>query len=261
MSDVLRLLLTLTLSGFVLTVLCGIWIWYMEEERRIRRALTGVLGAAPEAVVVAHGRGRGAGFSFKTGLAAVAWDSGEWLLVYRIDELVGAELIADGVVVARAFRGEPRRALDVRTTDAGQVTLRLVFDDPKDPDFELDLWISGDDARRAKASSAQAMKEAHSWMSRAEAIFRRPLPPHPQDGLAVQAEAPAAQPAPPPPAFRPASAPPPMIDVTPSAPAPEFAQPADKPPWDEIVEEDIQDAVVEEIDPDEDEWDEIPRRL
>ena len=55
-----------------------------------------------KAMVLAQGRGRGAGFSFQTGLAAVAWDRGAWCLIYRLDELSGAELLIDDLVVARA---------------------------------------------------------------------------------------------------------------------------------------------------------------
>ena len=87
MSEVVRLLLMVLLAGLGLTVLSSLVIWYMDEERRVRRGLRHVLGAAPEALVVARGRGRGAGFSFRSGLLAVTWDSGAWCLVYRIEDL------------------------------------------------------------------------------------------------------------------------------------------------------------------------------
>ena len=57
------------------------------------------MGAEPEILLTARGRGRGAGASLETGLFGVAWDSGKWCLVYRLDELMGAELIIDGQVV------------------------------------------------------------------------------------------------------------------------------------------------------------------
>lgn len=192
MSEFARLLILLSLAGAALTFMGSVVIWYMDEERRIRRALRNVLGAKPEAVLIARGRGRGTGFSFATGLAAVAWDSGAWCLVYRIDELIGAELLVDGVVAARAFRGEARRALDQTGGGAEQVTLRLIFDDPKDPDFDLDLWLTGDETRR-KATPVQAVQEANRWMARSEAILRRPLPPQPTP---EPQSAPVAEPAP-----------------------------------------------------------------
>ena len=56
------------------------------------------------------------------------------------DELVEAELIFDGAVAARASRGEGRKPLDQVAPDVSRVTLRFVFDDPHDPDFEFELY-------------------------------------------------------------------------------------------------------------------------
>lgn len=192
MSDLARLLLLLGFAGAVVTLAGSVVIWFMEENRRIQRALKKVLKGAPEAMILAPGRGRGAGFSFSTGLLAVTWDTGAWCLVYRIDELQGAEIIVDGSVVARAYRGEPRRPLDGAVDEAARITLRLIFDDPANPDFELDLWSAVDAARRADATPQAAVKEANRWMARAEAILRRPLPGR------AEAPAVAASPSPPP---------------------------------------------------------------
>lgn len=177
MREVAQLLLLVALAGAGVTFLGTLALWLMDETRRIRRALTRVLGAEVEIMLVARGRGRGTGVSFATGLCAVAWDAGAWCLVYRIDELMGAELIIDGQVVGRAFRGEPRRALEQLVTQASRVTLRLVFDDPHHPDFDLDLWQAGDERRRTGGSPADAVQEANSWLARAEAILRRPQTP------------------------------------------------------------------------------------
>ncbi|MFN3514038.1 MAG: hypothetical protein ACK41C_13400 [Phenylobacterium sp.] len=191
MDELARLLLLLGFAGVVVTLGGSAVIWFMAEERRLRRALAKVLGAKPDAVVLALGRGRGAGLALQSGRAAVAWDSGGWCLVYRLDEIAGAEILLDGEVVARAYRDEPRRALDRATEVAGQVTLRLVFDDPAHPDFDLDLWVAGDEARRAGASPRAALQEANRWLARIEAILRRP-------GVPRAAPAVAARPAPPP---------------------------------------------------------------
>jgi hypothetical protein len=207
MTDMARLLLMLALAGTAVTFLGSLALWWFNDERRLRRALRHVLRSEPEAMVIAPGRGRGAGFSFASGLIAVAWDRGAWCLVYRIDELTGAELIIDGQVVARAFRGEPRRALEQAVSSADQVTLRLIFDDPGNPDFELDLWLRGDEQRRDEGSPRASIQEANRWLARAEAIVRRPVrPPAPPPVVAVQptpvavsAPAPAARRAPPPP--------------------------------------------------------------
>ena len=167
----------LALAGLAVTLLGSLAAWLLNEERRVRRNLKRVLKGPPEAMILARGRGRAAGFNFSTGLAAVAWDAGGWMLVYRLDELMGAELIVDGQVLARAYRGEPRRALDQTVEHAARVTLRLIFDDPHHPDFDLDLWLAGDEARRRATSPSDAMQEANRWLARAEAILRRPIAP------------------------------------------------------------------------------------
>lgn len=252
MSELWRLLVLVTLSASAVTCAGSAAIWFMDEDRRIRRALRHVLKGAPETVIVAKGRGRGAGFNFSTNQAAVAWDSGAWCLIYRIDELMGAELSVDGQVIGRVFRGEQRRAIDQVVQQAAQVTLKLIFDDPRHPDFELDLWLEGDQQRRETRSPADAIQEANRWLLRADAIVRRPLAPKAQSQAAVQSRPPAepeiARPAParrePPKPYTPAleavsaSAPP-----RPAATAPLFdeldttADPAEA-PWDDELDDD-----------------------
>ncbi|HEY9217966.1 MAG TPA: hypothetical protein VIO94_07955, partial [Phenylobacterium sp.] len=173
MNDLARLLLWIALAGTAVTFLGSAAIWWMDEERRIRRALKRVLRNPPEALVVARGRGRGAGFCFSTGSMAVTWEGGSWCLVYKIDELMGAELIVDGQVLSRAFRNEPRKAMDQVIAAIEHVTLRLVFDDPRFADFDLDLWLPGDDAGRRPAPSTEAVQEGGRWITRVEAILRR----------------------------------------------------------------------------------------
>jgi hypothetical protein len=200
MSELARLLLFVAIAGSAVTFLGSLAIWYGDEDRRLRRALRNVLKSEPEGVVVARGRGRGAGFSFSTNLLAVAWDRGAWCLVYRLDELMGAELLVDGQVMGRVFRGEGRRAIDHVAPQAQTVTLRLVFDDPRHPDFTLDLWAPGDEQRRESRSPSELVQEANRWLARCEAIVRRPLPPRPERPAPT---------APPPVAARPAAPPPP----------------------------------------------------
>lgn len=198
MSEWPRLMLLLALAGIAVTILGSVAIWLMDEERRINRALKRVLKGKPEAVILAPGRGRGAGFNFSTGVMAVAWDSGAWLLPYRVDELVGAELVVDGQVLARVHRGEPRMALNQAVEHAARVTLRLIFDDPHHPDFDLDLWLAGDETRRRASSPSDAVQEANQWLARAEAILRRPIAPRadgplasaPSDDIEDEVEAP-----------------------------------------------------------------------
>ena len=195
MSETARLMLMLALAGSVVTFMGSAAIWLMDPQRRISRALKRVLRAWPDAMALSPASGRGAGLSFDSGLAAVCWDSGAWCLVYRIDELAGAELKVDGQVVGRVMRDEPRRTLDRVAGALEHVTLRLVFDDPRHPDFDVDLWTAGDQLRRVAASPADAMVEANRWLARTEAILRKPrtapavnaaLDPEPEDEIEVE---------------------------------------------------------------------------
>lgn len=227
MTDMWRLLMMLGLAGTAVTFVGSLALWWLNDERRIRRALRNVLSSEPEAMIVALGRGRGAGFSFASGMLAVAWDRGDWCLLYRIDEVTGAELVIDGTVVAKVFRGEARRALEQQVSSADQVTLRLVFDDPRNPDFELDLWLRGDEARRDDWSPRAAIQEGNRWLARVEAIVRRPArPAAPPPQVVAQPAAAAAPAAPDPEPVRAPSprraAPPPDDDAPPWEGEPEF---------------------------------------
>jgi hypothetical protein len=196
MTEVGRLLISLALAGAALTLLGGGVIWAMDETRRIRRSLTRVLGEGPHAMLVARGRGKGAGFNFTTSQVAVAWDAGAWCLIYRLEELVGAELAVDGQVMARVYRGEPRRALDRMRGADTQVRLRLIFDEPRNPDFILDLWLPEDETRKGAMNAAEAIQEANRWIARVESLLRRPVP---QRAPRLAVSAPAASAAEPPP--------------------------------------------------------------
>lgn len=175
MDEVARLLTLLALLGGAMTLLGGACVWYLDEARRIRRTLTQALGAAPQPMLIARGRGVGIGFDLTRNLVTVTWDRGGWQLTYRLDELVGAELIVDRQVAARAFRGEPRRALDHLSDPQERVRLRFVFDDPGHPDFEIDLWSPEDEGRRGRLHAEAALQEANRWMARMESILRRPV--------------------------------------------------------------------------------------
>ena len=146
-----------------------------------------MLKQAPDAILIAQGRGRGVGMSLGGQSVAVAWERGAWCLVYRLEELIGAELLVDGEVRARAFRGEARRALEKVSSSAESVSLRLIFDDLRHPDFELNLWDLGDETRESALTAAAAVQEANRWIASVEALLRRtarrvaepPTPPAP----------------------------------------------------------------------------------
>jgi hypothetical protein len=165
-------LVLLVVAAVALAALGGTVAWYNEEGRRIRRGLRRVLGGESHAEIIAQGRGRGAGFNFTSNTMAVAWDAGAWCLVYKMDELQGVELILDGQVCARAYRGEARRPLDMLGGAEKQVSLRLVFDDPRYPDFMLELWSAAPAGRRGPDAN-DAVQEGNRWLARVESVFRR----------------------------------------------------------------------------------------
>jgi hypothetical protein len=185
MDEVARLLLLLAVAGAALTLLGGVVIWRMDEGRRTRRGLRVMLQGDTHGLLVARGRGRGVGFNFTQNLVACSWDQGAWGLVYHLDELIGAEAIADGQVVARVHRGEVRRALDSLGGAEERVALRLVFNDVTHPDFVLDLWLPQDVGRRDELSPEEALEECNRWLARIEALFRRPTAKRPVAALAV----------------------------------------------------------------------------
>jgi hypothetical protein len=227
MDELARLVVLLALAGLALTVVGTFGAKLSSEPARLRRSLRKVLKADPHALLVA--RGKGVGFNFAANLMAVSWDAGAWCLVYRLDELLGAELFVDGQVAARAYRGEARRPLDLLTGADKQVRLRLIFDDPRHPDFELELWLPEDEGRKGRPTAAEAVEEANRWVARVEAVVRKPLPVRP----AAAAPEPALKPAP---EVEPEAPPPPPAGETrpvspPPATSPRAELPFDDPPW------------------------------
>jgi hypothetical protein len=174
MTDFVRLILMLALAGSAVTLAGSAAAWWLDEERRLYRIMRKVLGGQPDAAIVARGRNAAAAFRLDAERILVMWRGGSKALLYPLSALEGAELIVDDRVMARAFKGETRRALDHIENTAGKVTLRLIFDNPRDPDFDLDLWLAEDQLRRNSGSPGQAIQEARSWIARAEAILRRP---------------------------------------------------------------------------------------
>lgn len=161
MTEILRILLLLALAGAVITTAAAWHGWWNEETKRLTRVIKAALGGAPDAQIIARGHNAAAAFRLDTEQVLVLRDGGAKALLYPMATLLGAELIVDRGVVARVHRGEPRRAMDVVPPSAQQVILRLLFDDPRNPDFELEL-------------GPDAVAEARSWLARAEAITRWP---------------------------------------------------------------------------------------
>lgn len=170
MAEALRLFLLVALSAALLTTAALLFAWWMEPERRMGRALLKCLGGPAETLAMSPAEGRAAALDFNEGLVAVLWNRGADGLVYRFDEIEGGEIIVDGHVVARVRRGEARKSLDVLAPEAEQVVLRLMFDDPRHPEFELALWNAAQPGRAG--SPGEALRLGRRWLSHLEALMK-----------------------------------------------------------------------------------------
>ena len=172
MSEWLRLVVLIGLGGVGVTLLAMGLARYLAEDQRLARTFRAALEIRPDAALIAHGSGRGVALSLSARRIVTAWDAGGWHMVYALDELLGAELDLDGQIAARAMRGEPRRPLDRSTGAEHEVRLRLIFDEPRHPDFELVLWPAKA-GRGAPTKPREAISEANRWIARVEALLRR----------------------------------------------------------------------------------------
>ena len=172
MSEVVRLGLFVVLGGVAVTLLVAAAARFWSEENRLKRAFAGGLGAKPDAMLIARGTGRGVALSLRAHRIVSAWDRGAWRIDYPLEELIGAELDLDGEVAARVLRGESGRRLDRVPGSVAEVRLRLLFDDPRHPDFALELWPARP-GRGAPSKAREAIAEANRWMARVEAVLRR----------------------------------------------------------------------------------------
>jgi hypothetical protein len=169
-GEAIRLFLLVALVAAAgTTALLGL-AWWMEPERRMRRAMLKSLGAPAETEAYSAAEGRAAGLDFEGGQVAVLWDRGGAGLVYAFEEIEGGEVIVDGHVLARVRRGEARKSLDVLAPDAEQVVLRLMFADARHPEFELDLWNVTSPTQTG--SPAEALRLGRRWLSHLEALLR-----------------------------------------------------------------------------------------
>lgn len=174
MGEAFRVILLIGLTAAALTTGALLLNWWMEPDRRLRRAMAKCLSGPTEAEAFSPLEGKAAALDFVNGQVAVLWDRGAEGLVFAFDEIEGAEMIVDGHVVARVRRGEARKSLDVMAPEASEVTLRLMFLDPRWPEFELALWSARTATQGvgSAASPAEALRLGRRWLSHVEALLR-----------------------------------------------------------------------------------------
>jgi hypothetical protein len=116
--------------------------------------------------------------------AAISYNTDRIVVIRKFDkvttktiaELFGIEIFIDDKVVARVTRSGQHKSFDDISPSVSRVTLRLIFDDPTHPDFELILWDPHDKGSARAEGPRAALENARDWFYVVEAILRRPLP-------------------------------------------------------------------------------------
>jgi hypothetical protein len=147
--------------------------FYNEKGHLMLRGLRKVLGGQVEAHLIDRARGRAIGFNFAKDMMAVTWNAGEWCLVYRIEELRGAELIVDGWVTGWAFADEPRSSSDVRAGAKEHVVLQLTFEDARYVDFQLELWSRNMASESTASGGLNAIELGNRWLADIHELLNR----------------------------------------------------------------------------------------
>lgn len=173
MNDLIRMALLVGGTGVAVTAMASLLARRGNETRRLSRIIHRVLEGEPDDQIIAKGRNAALAIRMEPPQVLVLAEGGAKARLYGLHLLIGAELEVDGRVVARAYRGEARRALDQVATEAQEVHLRLIFDDPRHPEFILELWTEGDETLRDATNPATEIREARRWLTRVEALLRR----------------------------------------------------------------------------------------
>jgi hypothetical protein len=172
----LRLILLLAIAGAALAGIGAMLAQALDPQRRILRYLRQALGAEPQGALVDRSQGRGMAFNIEAAKVSVLWDGGRRGLIYRLEQLVGGEMMVDHRVIASVYRDAPPKRLEDIPASAHKISLRLVFDAPSDPEFELELWPARHGRNPQYRSPAEATQAGRKWLASLEAILRKPKP-------------------------------------------------------------------------------------
>jgi hypothetical protein len=189
MTELIRILLILGIISAALTMVGAAVAWWRAEDRRLGRVIAGVFEGPVDAQIIGKGQNAAIAIGDEPPQILVLREGGAKARIYQLSHLLGAELDVDDVLVSRAFLGEARMPLDHAASNAQSVVLRLLFYDPKHPDFELVIW-----SQRKRAGPEQTsdltIREGARWVARIDTLIRQyareaqnqtpPPPPRPQ---------------------------------------------------------------------------------
>ncbi|MFT3997016.1 MAG: hypothetical protein QM667_06395 [Asticcacaulis sp.] len=182
----------------ILIVLYRIWDSRVEAPRKLEDEVAEALnGAKADVVSIEPARKAAAALSYHGNRCIIVREFGKVpTRIYAITEVIGMEVFVNNKVAARIIRSGAHKMFDDIAPQVDRVTIRLMFNDPAKPDFELILW-DPNDALTARAEGPRAaMETARRWFYHVEAIIRKPVAEIEKELTPPTPEAPA--PAPPP---------------------------------------------------------------
>ena len=158
----------------ILVILYRIYETRVEEPRKLEDEVKEALaGAKPEVESIEPVRKAALAISYASNKIVIVRDFGKKPpRIYTIDKLVGIEVFIDDKVVARVMRAGPHKMLDDVAPQVHRVMIRLIFDDPSHPDYELVLWDPHDSFTARAEGPRAAMETARKWFYHVEAILR-----------------------------------------------------------------------------------------
>ncbi len=170
----------------ILFILYRIYETRVEEPKKLEDEVKEALaGAKAEVESIEPVRKAAAALSYAGNKVIIVRNFGKApTRIYPISELFGMELFVDGKVFARVVRGGSAKPLDAgaykpidEISPAVQtVVMRLIFDDPVHPFYELVIW-DPNDALTARAEGPRAaFAKARDWFYHIETVLRRPSP-------------------------------------------------------------------------------------
>lgn len=202
MNQYLPTIIILTAAALaILLILYRIWDSRVEAPKKLEDEVAEALnGAKADVASIEPARKAAAALSYLGNRCVIVREFGKLpTRLYSMAELIGIEVFVNNKVAARIIRGGAHKMFDDIAPQVDRVTIRLMFNDPSKPDFELILW-DPNDALTARAEGPRAaMETARRWFYHVEAIIRKPL---------AEIEKELTPPAPPPPPPEPAPKPP-----------------------------------------------------